>query len=124
MGLPSFGDSVERALQDCVASEPLSGISAVDKVLGVLLPLVALVGLISLVLVLVWTPLATVDWADRAILVLPWISLIPYLWATGAISRYGLPALCLDVLLIGAAVRLVTVKSGKPRWGLKACVSR
>ncbi len=51
MSLPSLSGSAERALQDCVASQPLSWISAVDHRLGELLPLVALAGLVSLTFV-------------------------------------------------------------------------
>ncbi len=120
--LPSCSGSVERALQDCVASQPLSWISAVDHVLGELLPLVALAGLVSLILVLAWVPFAKLDWAGRAILALPWLSLGPYIWVTGANSRYGLAALCLDTLLIGAAVQLAAMKLGR-RPGPEAGVS-
>jgi hypothetical protein len=108
--LPGFDGSVEQALQDCVATQPLSWISAADHVLGELLPLIALAGLASLIVVLAWVPRTRLDWTGRAILALPWISLGPYAWATGAISRYGLAALCLDVVLIGAAGQLAAMK--------------
>jgi hypothetical protein len=108
--LPSFSGAVEQALQDCVATKPIGMVSAVDRVLGELLPLVALAGLAGFILVLAWVPRTKLDWTGRAILALPWISLGPYAWATGAISRYGLVALCLDVVLIGAAGGLAAMK--------------
>jgi hypothetical protein len=108
--LPSFSGSVEQALHDCVATQPVSIVSAADRILGELLPLVALAGLVGFILVLAWVPRAKLDWTGRAVLALPWISLGPYAWATGAISRYGLAALCLDVVLIGAAGKLAAMK--------------
>jgi len=109
-GLPGFSRAVEQALQDCVATQPVTMVSAADRILSELLALVALAGLAGFVLVLAWVPRTKLDWTGRAILALPWISLGPYAWATGAISRYGLAAFCLDVVLIGAAAQLAAMK--------------
>jgi hypothetical protein len=72
--------------------------------MSVVLPFLAILGMVCLAAVIVQYRRYLLEPRDIAMLVYPWVALAPYLWSSGAISRYGVAALVLDILMIGVVV--------------------